>query len=398
MKKIIALSLSLIILLCSCSAKISSGNNDTTDNITTMPETTPEVTTPEQTTPPITTEPEPEVFELSIIAVGDNLIHDNLIKAGKTFGYDSFYEEIAPLISAADLSIINQESSFSYSVAQGYPYFATPTAVGDSAIKAGFDVFSMSTNHTWDWGKQPVLDTIDYFKNRPEATMVGLYETESDRENITIIERNNIRIALINYSYGYNSGKYPNQMVWWMSETLGDKTRMEKQLAYAEENADITIVMTHWGKEYTYTPNSSQTSWAQFFADNGADIIIGHHPHVVQPVVELTGKNGNKTICYYSLGNFISNQLEVKMNVGGLAFINIVKDETGTRIKDYYMLPTAVHVESVNGVWKYTALLLSDYTQERQNKNVKFGIGGSEGSFKISDYWSCYNTAINSYP
>ena len=209
MKKLIILIIALTLLLCSCSVKENTNptTQGTTEPITTPDvQTTPEVTTPEETTapittepittPPVTTEPEPEIFELSIIAVGDNLIHDNLIKAGNTFGYDSYYEEIAPLISAADLSIINQESSFSYSVAKGYPYFATPTAVGDSAIKAGFDVFSMSTNHTWDWGKQPVLDTIDYFKNHPEATMVGLYETEDDRNNVTIIERNNIKIAL----------------------------------------------------------------------------------------------------------------------------------------------------------------------------------------------------------
>lgn len=413
MKKTIIVILSLLLVLCSCAQRSpenkTTSSDETTEQTTSNIQTTPETTTPEQTTvpstteqitttPEITTEPEPEIFELSLIAVGDNLIHDNLITAGNTFGYDSYYEEIAPLISSADLAIINQESSFSYSVAKGYPYFATPTAVGDSAIKAGFDIFSMATNHTWDWGKQPVLDTIDYFKNRPEATMVGLYETEADRENVTIIEKNNIKIALLNYTYGYNSGKYPNQLVWWMSETLGDKARMTKQLAYAEENADITIVMTHWGKEYVYRPNNTQTSWAQFFADNGADIIIGHHPHVVQPVVELTGVNGNKTICYYSLGNFISNQLEVKMNVGGLAFINIVKDENGTRVDSYDMLATAVHVENVGGVWKYTALLLSEYTDERLSKNVKFGTNGTEGSFKINDYWSCYNQAIKSYP
>lgn len=408
MKKLISLITAITLLFCSCS---TSGNGSyetyetqsssesqiiTTDTTADETSSEPETTTSEiqtsQTIPPeSSSEPEPEIVDtLSIIAVGDNLIHSTLITSGQKFGYDSLYEEIAPVISSADLAIINQETIFTYneSLYSGYPRFASPVGIGEGALNAGFDVFSTSTNHTADRGKQPMLDTLDFWKKHPEGICVGLHETKEDYNTVKIIERNNIKIALFNYTYGFNH----TPPVWWMVEGLENKDRMTEQFSYAKENADLIIVMAHWGKEYVYTPNANQVQWAQFFSDLGADIIIGTHPHVVQPVVELTGKNGNKTICYYSLGNFISNQETVNRNVGGMAMISVVKDKDGVRIEGYEMIPTTVHREKINGTVKYTAILLEDYTDERLDKNPKFK------NYSVQDFWDCYNTAITSYP
>ncbi len=397
MKKALLILLTSVILT-SCIAH--NGDHSETGSesvfVTDTESTTTEAdtTTAEETTAIPETEAVPEPDKLSIVAVGDNLIHDSIYKSGEAYGYDSLYEEVAPIISAADLAIINQETIFTYGTSySGYPRFLSPDEIGIAALNAGFDVFSSATNHTSDRGLQPMLDTFDFWKKHPEGVCVGMYETKDDyNDKVTIIERNNIKIALFNYTYGLN--RYAPK--WWMIDLLDEsfKDRMERQFAYARENSDMIIVMAHWGKEYVYTPNAKQTKWAQYFADLGADLIIGTHPHVVQPVMELIGKDGNKTVCYYSLGNFISAQDTVARNVGGLARINVIKDESGTYIESYDMIPTTVHRENIKDVraHKYSVVLLEDYTDERLDKNVKFS------KYSIKDYWDCYNEAIASYP
>ena len=391
----------MLLTLISCSGKGAIGNEfpETDAVIGGVTTDAPAASEPVVTEPPITYPPLPELPEadvVTLVAVGDNLIHGYLITAGKTFGYDHFYDRIKDVISDADIAVINQESSFTYNskIYSGYPYFATPTDVGIAAMNAGFDVFTFATNHVWDNGKQPVLDTIDFFKNYPEATMLGINETKDDYNTVKIIEKNGIKIAMFNYTYGFNSGKYPSQMVSWMCEKLANsnKERMKEQLIYAEENADITIVFPHWGTEYAYTPNSSQMSWAEFFTENGADIIIGHHPHAVQPTMEITADNGNKSICYFSLGNFISNQTYIKGNTGAMASLTIVKDENGTRVEEYETLATTVHATMVNGVRKYEAMMLSDLTDEMLKENFKLS------HHTVNDFRELFDNALNSFP
>ncbi len=383
-------------LVTSCASRNNADFETQSESVTDTSDTgssTEDTSIPDTSVPDTTDTPEPPVPEaqrVSLLAVGDNLIHGYLITAGQTFGYDTYYHRIEDIISAADIAIINQESPFTYDSSKysGYPRFATPTDVGLAAIEAGFDIFTLATNHTCDNGKQAMLDTIDFFKNHPEVDTLGLYETKDDYNSVKIIEKNGIKIAFFNYTYGHNQ----TNPVWWMVDTLSNKERMISQLEYAEQNADITVVIPHWGTEYKYTPNSTQISWAQFFSDNGADVIIGHHPHAVQPVMELTGKNGNTTVCYYSLGNFISNQTTMKGNVGGMATLTIIKDENGTRVEEYELIPTTVQAQMVNGVRRYEAMLLSDLTPELLIQSFKFA------SNTVDEFWDLFETASTSYP
>lgn len=385
--RVFILLFSLIVLCSSCAQDNDESNesSQSTSAVTTQPEESSEP--PETSEPPI---PEPEESRVSLVAVGDNLIHGYLITAGQTFGFDTFYERIDHVISSADIAIINQESVLTYdsSIYSGYPGFASPTDVVDAAIKAGFDIFTLATNHTWDKGKQPILDTIDHFEKYPEITTLGIHGTQEDYNTVKIIEKNGIRIALFNYTYGFNRGAE----VSWMVERLTNKTRMKEQLAYARENSDFIIVIPHWGTEYIYTPNSSQTSWAQFFADEGVDLIIGHHSHCVQPMDVITGKNGNETVVYYSLGNFISNQNSFKGNIGGMASVTILKDENGTRLESYELLPTTVLPEMKSGFRSYNALMLEDLTPELLKRNFKFA------DKSVQDFWDLFTLAANSYP
>ena len=394
--KIISLLLVTVILLPSCAQNRSFGVTSSSEQHSEISSDSPGTSTPpESSEPPVSSEPPtvdptPEESRVSLIAVGDNLIHGYLITAGQTFGYDTFYEMMDDVISGADLAIINQESPLTYNSSQysGYPAFASPTDVAEAAIKAGFDIFTLATNHTWDKGMQPVLDTIDYFKKYPDVVTLGIHETVDDYNQVKIIEKNGIKIALFNYAYRSNEPAKSSFMV----EMLTNKTRMKTQFAYARENADFIIVIPHWGKEYVYTPTSSQTSWAKFFADEGADLIIGHHPHVVQPMDTVKGKNGNTTVVFYSLGNFISNQNDFHGNIGGMASVTIVKNENGTYIEKNELIPTTVLAEKIGGVRSYKAMLLSDLTPELLKKNFKFS------KKKVQDFYDLFNLASTSYP
>lgn len=398
MKKGISLLLSIIMIfslsLCACkgSKKPSETTvSDTTVPDTTVPDTTAPDTTPEQTTTEeVTTEPPVTVSTVTLVAVGDNLIHDRLITAGKKFGYDKFYNRIKDTVSAADIAIINQESCFAYdsSMHSGYPNFASPPAVGEAAIEAGFDVFTLATNHTWDKGEQPIIDTLDFFSKHPEVTALGIHDSVDSYYKTKVIEKNGIKIAIYNCSYGSNR---PNS-VWWRMNDMNDKDYYRQMLAWAEKNADITIVIPHWGTEYQYVPNSKQISWAKFFTECGADIIIGHHPHAVQPMMTVTADNGNTSICYYSLGNFISNQTTMKGNVGGMASLTIVKENGVTRVEDAVLIGTTVQAEKVNGVQTYEAMLLTDLTPELLKKNFKFKDN------TVEEFWALFNMASTSYP
>jgi poly-gamma-glutamate synthesis protein (capsule biosynthesis protein) len=380
--------------LCACkgSEKPSETTvSDTTVPDTTVPDTTAPDTTPEQTTTEeITTEPPVTTQTVTLLAVGDNLIHAPLLNSAKNFGYEKFYARIKDTISTADIAIINQESCFTYnsSIYSGYPKFATPTAFGEAAIDAGFDVFTLATNHTWDHGEQPIIDTLDFFAKHPEVTALGIHDSVDSYYKTKVIEKNGIKIAIYNCSYGSNR---PNS-VWWRMNDMNDKDYYRQMLAWAEKNADITIVIPHWGTEYQYTPNSKQISWAKFFTECGADIIIGHHPHAVQPMMTVTASNGNTSICYYSLGNFISNQSTMKGNVGGMASLTIVKENGNTRVEDATMIPITVQCEKVTSYSTFEAMLLSDLTPEMLKRSSKFKDN------TVEEFWALFNMASTSYP
>lgn len=356
-------------------------------SVSTSPDTAGEPADP--TTSPTQEEP---VNTIEILAVGDNLFHSQLINEGKALGYDKLYEGICDVISAADLAILNQETVFTTGTPSTYPKFATPTAVGDAAIRAGFDVFTCATNHTWDMGKQGILDTLEYWAAHPEVLAIGLNESKTARNELDIVEVEGIRIALFNFGTSINT----QSEAWWMANYLdkSDSTKnwISGQIAKAKAQADFVIVCAHWGDEYVYTPTDNEVYWAQFFADCGVDLVIGTHPHVLQPVVEVEGKDGNTTLVYYSLGNFLSAQNDLNANVGGLARIYLSKDDIGTRIVSYELLPLTVDCQIYDGIQCYTPRLLSDMTDEILSNSWKFP------DYTVADFQAIFDEAITSYP
>lgn len=310
--------------------------------------------------------------QVTLLAVGDNLIHIEVVESGKkddgSYNFDHLYDNVIEEISAADIAVINQEtilggSDFPYS---GYPAFNSPTEIGDSIVKAGFDVVLHATNHTLDKKLAGVLNTFSFWKQYPEIKILGINETKEKQEEIDIIEKNNIKIAMLNYTYGLNGYKMPSDMPYLVN--MLDYDRMKTDIKRAKELADFVIVFPHWGTEYVYKPVKAQQDLAKFYFENGVDLVIGSHPHVLEPIEWMKSDN-HEMLIYYSLGNFMSYQKEAPRMLGGMADVTIVKNENNTYISDAGITPIVTHYEHGPSDYNYGIYKLVDYTPELASKH-----------------------------
>lgn len=299
---------------------------------------------------------------VNFMAVGDNLYHSTVYKKGITdegYNFDFIYEPIREFIESYDVAVVNQETPLVTSNYSSYPTFGTPIEAGEALINNGFNVILNATNHTYDKGYDGVQSTLSFYNSYPEVTYLGIHKDQEDYETVKIIEVNDIKIAMLNYTYGLNGFVIPEKYSY-LVDTLYDEEKIKQDLLYAEENADVTIVFPHWGTEYVYKETEYQTYWANLFTEYGADVIIGSHPHVCEPVKYIYGDNGNKSLCYYSLGNFVSGQDEKPRILGGIASFKIVKIDEEVEIIDCKFLPCVTYrTPSDIGIY-----MLEDYTDE----------------------------------
>ncbi|MGN0374239.1 MAG: CapA family protein, partial [Butyrivibrio sp.] len=239
---------------------------------------------------------------ITVTAVGDMLMHAGASSPAAmpdgSYNYDYLFANVKDKIQAADLAIVNEEVIFGGNEKGniGYPTFNVRTELGTALVNAGFDAVLFATNHTLDQHASGVLNTINFWKTtHPDTTYLGIHESYEDSQNITVKDIDGIKVALLNYTYGLNGFSLPEDMPY-LVDLMNEYTRDEiaDDLARANELADFVIVLPHWGTEYVLTETEEQQQWAQFFADNGADLIIGTHPHVVEPVKWIEGSNGNK--------------------------------------------------------------------------------------------------------
>ncbi len=312
---------------------------------------------------------EPQKVSVTLKAVGDNLIHSPIFKACRTedgFNFDGLYTHITPYIENADIAAINQETIFvdDTQTFTGYPAFGTPTEVGESVADAGFNLITHATNHTYDRGYNAMLHTMNFWKQYEHITVLGIHESPEKQQEIAVWEKDGLKIAMLNFTYGLNGYRLPNDKPYLVN--LLDRGEGNADLLKrAEECADITVVFVHFGTEYTHKPTAEQKRDVEFFTQNGADVIIGGHPHVIQPVTGHISANGNKSVVFYSLGNFLSNQSGTDKILGGMASVTISKENGETFVESYEMLPTVTHAEGST----YTAYMLSDYTDELAKKH-----------------------------
>ncbi len=317
--------------------------------------------------------------EIDIVMVGDILLHENVQESGKledgSYNYDHLFANVTEEIQAADLAIANQEVILGGTEIglYGYPNFNGPYEVGDALAKAGFNVILHATNHTLDRGKTALVNCMNFWKtNHSEIAVLGIFESQEAYDNdIYVYEQDGVRIAILNYTYGTNGMPMPDDMPFAVA--LLEKEKVLADLEKANEMADFVVVCPHWGTEYQHTQSEEQEYWAQLFLENGVDLVIGTHPHYIQPVEMLQDEEGNQMLVYYSLGNFINSTGEsgrgtADRMIGAMAQITIAKKESGeVYIKDYGVEPLVTQL--LYGTQEITTYKLSEYTEELASQN-----------------------------
>ena len=248
----------------------------------------------------------PEEYKISLLATGDGLIHSVIYhsydKGNGVYDFTDAVKYVKDIVKKYDIAYYNQETptgdaSIAYS---GYPMFYTPSAYVDAMKDAGFNTVSLASNHSLDKGEKGILNTVKYFKGT-NLLYNGMSDSEDNRNNFIIKEKNNITYTMLSYTTLTNGLQVPSGKSYLLN--LYDKEQVKKDIEAVRDKVDILIVAMHWGVEYQNTPNKEQTEIANYLSSLGVDIIIGNHPHILQPITKI-----NNTIVMYSLGNFISNQ------------------------------------------------------------------------------------------
>lgn len=287
-----------------------------------------------------------KTYETSLVMVGDALVHASLYNdayENKTYNFKKYLTYIKDYVSDFDLAYYNQETilggtSIGLST---YPSFNSPQELGDAMIDAGFNLVSLATNHTLDRGQKAVKLSREYWNKQENVQAVGSYTSKEEKQTIEskVLESNGITYAMLNYTYGTNgipvpSGKSYLVNLWDDTNNYeGYKKQVEKDIKNLRNQVDILIVAMHWGREYTFEPTALEKKTAAYLASLDVDIIIGTHPHVIQPVEFI-----DDTLVFYSLGNFISAQTSsscsnYKCFIGLMSSLKITKTVTEEETK-----------------------------------------------------------------
>ncbi len=310
-----------------------------------------------------TVESQPEFTPdtLTLMFIGDVMSHSPQVDAARledgTYDYAPCYRFLAPYIASADLSIANMEVPLAGAPYTGYPQFSCPDNMMSQLAEAGVDIFLTANNHSCDKGSRGIRRTIQVMDSL-KIPHVGTYLDSADfqQRNPLIVERNGFRIAILNYTYGTNGIPAPNPFI---VNSL-DSTSIARDIARARElKADYIVVMPHWGIEYARKQNKEQIKYANYMYECGADMVIGSHPHVVQPItLENRDSLGiPQRITAYSLGNFVSNQRKRYTDGGIIVKCELVRHEDGSvKVTNYEYLPYWVYRGTLQGKYQYYIL------------------------------------------
>ena len=385
----------------------TTNTDDNADNANTK--INPESTTVAETAKPVETETEieteaetesppapPQVVKVSFLAAGDNIMHMNMIDdakqragEGANFNFKDMYTDIAPIVQAYDIALINIETpiagdEFEYS---GYPMFNTPKENAFDLMDMGFNIINTANNHMldkWEKGYKNSIEFWDSHKNYKGGNILqlGSFKDAADFETPRIYNMNGISIAFLSYTYGTNGMALPagSKMV---IPFLQDTAMIERQIKAARPLADCLFVVMHWGEEDHFTPSASQKNLAQMMVDNGVDVIIGMHPHVLQETKWVDRPDGGKTLITYSIGNLISGMLYKQNMIGSFLGFDIIKTtqngESSISIENAKMIPTVTHYNMDR--MRFQIYNFENYTEElaKQHGCIKFS---SDFSYK----------------
>jgi len=424
-----AVPLALLVLLMGCGNSFMGTAGQTAQENASPIETELPLYTP---TPQPTPTPAPTPFpayDISLMMVGDNLMHMGIVYSGLqqdgSYSYDALYEDISEQLQAADIKIINQETILGGNDLgfSGFPYFNSPTEVGDAIAAAGFNVVLHASNHAADQKLQGLEHCAAFWRDRhPEVMMLGIQGAEgsdsaltgsthafgdrtadwyTDENGIGYMTVQGITFAILNYTYGPNMEVIPSSIMGHLNILCSynhqngrlDFTTLNPQvpedIATAREQADVVVVCPHWGTEYSTTPSSYQEKFALQMAEAGADVIIGTHPHVVQPVEWIQAENGKRALCFYSLGNYVSTQKKGICMLEAMAWITFHVDEYGVSITESQSGAIPLVCQYTSGPVRFEEVcLLQNYTQEQAARHGIRSYGGVNLSLDDLLKWS----------
>ena len=265
-------------------------------------------------------------YKTNLIMVGDALIHSAVYadaKMGNGYDFKPMLKHIKPIIKKYDLAYYNQETILGGTEIglSTYPCFNSPYEVGDAFLDAGFNIVSLANNHTLDRGKQAIINSRKYW-NSKDVLVSGSATSQKERDNIPIKEVNNIKYTMLAYTTTTNGIRNPNDYY----VNIYNKEQVKKDIKKVRDKVDVLLVSMHWGVEYNYGITEEQREIAKYLSSLGVDIVIGSHPHVIEPIDYI-----DNTLVIYSLGNFISAQRGAEKLTGLMVSVDIEKNISGEK-------------------------------------------------------------------
>ena len=301
-----------------------------------------------------------QIDSLKLIFIGDIMGHDTQISSAfdnktNTYNYEGVFNKVSPITKKADFTIANLEVTLAGKPYKGYPQFSSPDELAIACKNNGIDILVTSNNHSCDRGKNGILRTINVLDSL-KIRHTGTFKDSIDRinNNLLIVKKNDIRVGLLNYTYGTNGISTPEPTIVNRIDTLIMLTDIKNA---KDSLLDKLIVILHWGNEYQSEPSDNQIQLAEFLFRNEVDIIIGSHPHVLQKM-EFTEKSNesNERLIAYSLGNFVSNQRTRKRDGGAILQLTIEKKDNEVKITNYGYYLTWVYKQLINNQTKFEIL------------------------------------------
>ena len=379
MKKIV---FCLLCVLCGCSSSINSDVTPTTAPLPT-PTSTPDLER-----------------HFSLVAVGDNLIHGAVYKAAynassDTYDFNDMYALVKPIVEPYDLAYVNLETlaagqQFGLS---NYPNFNGPLEIIDGIVNAGFDWLSISSNHSLDRGVEGIMSQTNYIRDHFNVITTGVNLSQKEANEYQVININGINVGLLGYTYGLNGHQLPQEYDYLINVLTKDK--LVNDIYEISKISDIQLVSVHWGDEYQYQPNQYQKELALAATKAGADVIVGTHPHVIQPLEILRQDNGSETVVMYSLGNFLSAQDRAARMLEAMLQLDI---GFNIQTKQHWfnsinVTPLINHVE--NGWTYFQVTPWQDYDDSKVNSHTLTIQGEDMSREYLANIW---NSVYPNYP
>lgn len=309
-------------------------------------------------------ETQPEASSVTFVAVGDILMEEGIYDyLGSDYDFKDYFNDVLPYLKG-DIMFMNQETIIGgddFGVRKDNYVFNTPTKVADQLCDLGFNMVSLANNHCLDMGEKGLSHSINYWSNKENVIASGAYATQEDRATPRVIEKNGVRFGFVAYTTFTNKKWLSDENMYQVGYSEDLKTRtfdqehrdlIKQEIDALRPLCDVLVVSCHWGKEGSFEVSDAQKEMASYLNELGVDIIIGTHPHVMQPCEWIENEtSGHRTFVAYSLGNFISSDADVDANekcgdaysLSGILAMKVTKTEQAVTIQEVTYTPLVNH-------------------------------------------------------